>query len=188
MLEWRASGAFRSFPVGRRTPLNADPLGSRAVPDTLAISRASAFRFLGAVVAGAATWPLVLGTGFVVLRASWPEYVAAQPEKSYTLAMLFCRLVIYSSAIVATSAVAGGVARSERMAWFSGAVILAFAIPPHLYPGSVWSDYPVWYHLLFLASILPLSWLGGRTLSLFAFTRSHTAAAKQGDAAGRQGA
>ena len=26
MLEWRASGAFRSCPVGRRTPLNADPL------------------------------------------------------------------------------------------------------------------------------------------------------------------
>ena len=147
------------------------------MPKSLSISRSRALRSVAAVAAGAATWPLVLGAGFIVLRASWPEYVAAQPEKAYTLAMLFCRLVIFSSAIVATSAVAGIVGRSEPIAWFAGGVILAFSIPPHLYPGTVWSDYPVWYHLLYLASVLPLSWFGGRVAQFFAASSSHTAAA-----------
>lgn len=81
--------------------------------------------------------------------------------------MLGCRLLIYWSTIVATSAVAAALARDRRLAWFAGGIIFAFSIPPHFYPGTVWDDYPAWYHLLYLALILPFSWIGGRVAKSF---------------------
>lgn len=119
-------------------------------------------RTVASIALGGLTWYAVLGLGFLVLRASWPAYVASEPTKAYALAMLFVRLVIFSTTIVATSAAAALMARDVRLAWVAGVVILALSIPPHLYPGTVWDDYPVGYHLVYLASILPLSVVGGR--------------------------
>ena len=73
-------------------------------------------RFLLAIVAATIAWPLVLGSGFMVLRA--------------------IRI--------------------------SGLVIFTFSIPPHLYPGTVWDDYPIWYHLFFLALVVPMHLVGGK--------------------------
>jgi hypothetical protein len=105
---------------------------------------------------------VILNGGFALLRASWPAYALAEPEKAYTLAMLFVRLLIFSSMIVATSGVATLIAGDKRVAWVAGGLILALSIPPHLYPGYVWDDYPAWYHIIYLLSILPLALLGRR--------------------------
>jgi len=125
-------------------------------------TRSRGLLFAAAVAAGAATWWLILGLGFLVLRAIWHDYAAAEPQKAYTLGMLGARLLIFSLTIGATSAVAGLIARDERLAWFAGFLILAFSVPSHLYPGYVWDDYPAWYHILYLASILPIAWVSGR--------------------------
>lgn len=122
---------------------------------------------LAAVALGAATWWAVLGGGFLLLRAVWPAYVDAEPQKAYTLAMLAVRLLIFSTAIAAASGVAAILARDERLAWLAGLLILILSIPSHLVPGYVWNDYPAWYHLVYLASILPISWGAGRTTRSF---------------------
>ena len=124
----------------------------------------AASRIAAAVALAAASWGAVLGLGITALKASWPAYAAAAPDRSYTLAMLVCRLVLYGSAIAATSFVAGRVAGDERLSWFAGAVIFALSVPPHLYPGYVWDDFPVWYHLGYLASVLPIALCAGRFL------------------------
>jgi hypothetical protein len=105
---------------------------------------------------------VVLNGGFILLLAVWPDYAMADPEKAYTLRMLFVRLLVFSTMIAATSAVAVHVARDRRFAWVAGALILAFSIPPHLYPGYVWDDYPPWYHIVYLLSIVPIAVIGGR--------------------------
>ena len=114
-------------------------------------------RSIAALALGWATSWGVLAGGFALLRASWPDYVLAEPDKSYTLAMLLVRLLIFSSMIAATSGVATLVAGDKRFAWLAGGLILAVSIPPHLYPGYVWDDYPTWYHIVYLLSIVPIA-------------------------------
>ena len=144
-------------------------------------NRLALLRFFAGLVLGWATSWVILNGGFALLRASWPEYALAEPEKAYTLAMLFVRLLIFSSMIVATSSVATLVAGDKRVAWVAGGLILALSIPPHLYPGYVWDDYPAWYHITYLLSILPLALFGGQAVRRI--FPGETAAAQQGAAA-----
>ena len=135
-------------------------------------------RMLGALVLGWITSRLVLAGAFAMLRAVWPEYADAAPERAYTLAMLLVRLVVFSAMIAATSAVATLVAGDRRFAWVTGGLILAISIPPHALPGEVWDAYPVWYHLTYLASILPIAVVAGRAtprVAPGAFERSSVA-------------
>ncbi len=121
-------------------------------------------RRVGGLVLGWATSWVVLTGGFALLRATWPDYALADPEKAYTLTMLFVRLFIFSSMIAATSAVATIVAGDKRVAWIAGGLILALSIPSHLYPGYVWDDYPAWYHIVYLLSIVPIAVIAGRSV------------------------
>lgn len=124
-------------------------------------NRMAIARVLAGLLLGWATSWVVLHGGFTLLRAAWPDYAAADPDRAYTLAMLLVRLVIFSTMIAATSAVATLAAGDKRMAWFAGLVVLAVSIPPHLYPGTVWEEYPAWYHIVYLLSIVPIAVAGG---------------------------
>ena len=85
--------------------------------------------------------------------------------------------------IAATSAVATRVSGNKHIPWVAGGLILALSIPPHLYPGSVWDDYPAWYHIVYLLSILPIALGAGRlTLRVFSGALSETSAAQSGAA------
>ncbi len=126
-----------------------------------AVDRVSLARIAAAIATGVVVWWLVLGAGIALLRLGFPGYVEVEPEKAYSLGMLFARLLVFSSTIVAVALVAAWVAADVRLAWVAGALILALSIPDHLVPGFVWDDYPVWYHLVYLASILPLALTGG---------------------------
>jgi hypothetical protein len=119
-------------------------------------------RFIAGLGLGWATSWAILTGGFALLRAIWPGYALADPEKAYTLTMLFARLLIFSSMIAATSGVATLVAGDKRVSWVAGGLILALSLPPHLYPGYVWDDYPAWYHIVYLLSIVPIATLAGR--------------------------
>jgi hypothetical protein len=126
------------------------------------IDRRTAFRFVAGLALGWATsWTMLRG-GFSLLRVIWPDYALAEPEKAYTLTMLFVRLVIFTAMIATTAGVATLVAGDRRVAWIAGGLILVLSLPPHLYPGYVWDDYPAWYHLVYLLSILPIAVYSGR--------------------------
>jgi len=126
------------------------------------VNRRRALRLLGGVSLGALTWSVILKGGFAILREVWPSYALADPERAYTLSMLLVRLTIFVGVISATSAVAALVAKDSRVALLAGAVIFAVSIPPHLYPGYLWEDYPAWYHIVYLISILPSAFLTAR--------------------------
>ena len=101
------------------------------------LNRFAAPRFAVGLALGWATSSAVLTWGFVLLRASWPDYALAEPDKAYTLPMLFVRLFIFSSMIAATSGIATLVSGNKHSPWVVGSLILAISIPPHLYPGYV---------------------------------------------------
>ncbi len=102
--------------------------------------------------------------GLLVLRVGWSAYSAAEPTKTYTLAMLLSRLTLASACSISSGSLAVIVAKGDRTAacWL-GALLLLGSAAVHLPVTSlsVWHDYPAWYHAVYLLSLLPMSGLGG---------------------------
>ena len=76
--------------------------------------------------------------------------------------MLVSRLVVGALATLAFGAVAAWIVRGETqlirpvvLAW------LLFSVVDHII---VWNDFPSWYHLLYLAYIVPLALLGAKLM------------------------
>lgn len=122
----------------------------------------NAIRFVAGLGLGWAAFSAILTLGFFLLRGIWPAYIVAEPEKAFTLGMLFVRLGIYAAATAGAAGVATLVAGDRRAAWIAGGLILAMSLPAHLY--YVWDDYPVWYHFAYLVSIVPIAAYAGQTV------------------------
>ena len=120
-------------------------------------------RFILSLTLGCVMAVASAGAGGVAARALWPEYAAAEPHKHYTLTMLFARLAVgaLSAAVAAcgATAVAGD---KGRAGWWLGGLFVVISLPGHLYPGYVWNDYPVWYHLVYLSYLVPVTGLTAR--------------------------
>jgi hypothetical protein len=129
-----------------------------ARPDTLSGSHAT-FRTVGAVIAGLITWIVVATVLNLALRASWPHYHEAETAFNFPLAMKLARLVLGAASSVGAGFVATWITKGRtRAATLTGIVLLCLFIPDHYL---IWNKFPVWYHLTFLVSLLPLTVLGG---------------------------
>jgi hypothetical protein len=113
---------------------------------------------LGFIV-GLAVWVLVASLLNRILRFSLEGYAAAEPQMTFTHAMMAARLALGALASLAAGAVTRAVAPSStRLLWALGAVLLAAFIPVHI---QLWAKFPAWYHLVFLGTLVPLVALGG---------------------------
>jgi len=119
-------------------------------------------RVILGVVAGVVLFMVVATVAGLVMRASWPAYASVAASMAFTLPMLIARLSIGAVATVAAGLVAAVIARrSTRAALTTGLLLLVLFIPQHI---RLWPRFPVWYHLTFLVSLLPLTYLGGRSI------------------------
>jgi len=115
-------------------------------------------RSIFALLAGLVLWVLVATVLNRGLRALLPDYARAEPTMTFTLGMKVARLVLGALASLAAGAATGRIARSRTgLPWVLGAIILAAFIPIHL---QIWVKFPVWYHLVFLGTLVPLVALG----------------------------
>lgn len=115
-------------------------------------------RSILAFIAGLAAWALVASLLNRGLRLALRGYAAAEPEMTFTHGMMAARLVLGALASLAAGAATRAVApSSRRAAWVLGAVLLAAFIPIHV---RLWANFPVWYHLVFLGTLVPLVALG----------------------------
>lgn len=115
-------------------------------------------RSILAFIAGLAAWVLVASLLNRGLRLALRGYAAAEPELTFTHGMMAARLVLGALASLAAGAATRAVApSSRRAAWVLGAVLLAAFIPIHV---RLWANFPVWYHLVFLGTLVPLVALG----------------------------
>jgi hypothetical protein len=115
---------------------------------------------IGAILAGFVAWWGVVGLATLLVRAVWPAYAAAEPLRAYTLDMLLTRLTTGMVATLVAGAVVAWLSKRELKAvlWFGGVLLLLSAV--HHY--RIWDQYPVWYHLVYLAYLVPLTVLGAR--------------------------
>ena len=111
------------------------------------------------VVAGLAVWVTVVTVAGMIMRGAWPAYDSVADAMTFTLPMMFARLAIGALATLATGLVAAIIARRSMLArLLPGVLLLVVFIPQHI---MLWDKFPVWYHLTFLASLVPLAYLGG---------------------------
>ena len=113
-----------------------------------------------AIVAGLLVWVGIAALSSFAARHGWPAYAAAQPTRAYDTPMRIARLAVGAIATVAGGAVAARIAQDAgRAALLTGGMLLLVSVPWHI---SIWPHYPVWYHLVYLAYLVPLALLGGR--------------------------
>ena len=111
------------------------------------------------VVAGLLAFAAVAAVAGIIMRGAWPDYALVADAMTFTLPMMLARLSIGAVATIAagwvTTLVAGG---STFVRLAPGLVLLLAFIPQHI---MLWEKFPVWYHLTFLLSLIPLTYLGG---------------------------
>ena len=115
-------------------------------------------RSIVAVLAGLALWVVVATLLNFGLRAVFAGYALAEPTMSFTLGMKISRLILAALASLTAGAATGLIAPSRTgPPWVLGILILAAFIPAHV---QLWAKFPVWYHLVFLGTLVPLVVLG----------------------------
>ena len=113
---------------------------------------------VGAVIAALVTWFFVATVLNLALRAWWPHYHEAELAFNFTFAMKLARLVLGATSSLGAGFVAAWISRGRmKAATLTGIVLLGLFIPNHYL---LWDKFPVWYHLTFLVSLLPLTLLG----------------------------
>jgi hypothetical protein len=116
-----------------------------------------------AVVGGLVAWIVVATILNWLMRVGWPGYAEAEKPMAFTLPMLEGRLVVGALSSVAAGAVFARIAKGAGAAAIAlGIVLLAAFLPVHF---GLWDKFPVWYHAVFLISLLPLAVLGARAAS-----------------------
>src|SRR5262245_16844652 len=111
------------------------------------------------VVAGLVAWVVLVSIGGLIIRLSWPAYASVEAAMAFTLPMLIVRLSIGAVATLGAGLVTAVIApRSARALVMTGGILIVGFIPVHI---GLWDKFPVWYHLTFLLSLVPLTWLGG---------------------------
>lgn len=112
------------------------------------------------VLAGAALWAVLWVGGTGAARAAMPELLDPALPLEHTGALL--GFIAYSVVLsLAAGYVAASVALSDAMqsVWILAILQLVIGILVEI---SYWDLMPVWYHLAFLALIVPATVAGGR--------------------------
>jgi hypothetical protein len=121
------------------------------------------------IVAGLAMWVIVVTLAGLIMRTAWPAYAAVADAMAFTLPMMLARLTVGALATLVAGRVATVITRGSVIAaLLTGVVLLLAFVPEHI---TIWEKFPVWYHLTFLLSLVPLTYFGGR---LPAITRARS--------------
>ena len=117
-------------------------------------------RFVLAIAASFVAWFAVATLGNLAVRGLFPGYVEVEKAMDFSLGMLVARLALGAAASLAAGAASVVMSPHSRVATYLFALLLlALFVPIHL---SLWSKFPVWYHLVFLSSLVPLVLLGAK--------------------------
>jgi hypothetical protein len=114
--------------------------------------------FVSALIA----WVLVASLLNRLLRIGLTGYAAAEPTMSFSLLMQWCRLTLGALASLSAGYVLARLApNSGRLPPILGVLVLVAFSPVHY---NLWNKFPIWYHLVFLLTIVPLvlagAWMG----------------------------
>src|SRR5262249_10455452 len=103
-------------------------------------------------------WFFIATVVNLALRAWWPHYHEAEIAFNFTFAMKLARLVLGAISSLGAGFAAAWIGKDRmKSAIFTGIALLCLFIPGHY---RIWDKFPVWYHLTFLVSLVPVTLLG----------------------------
>jgi len=109
-------------------------------------------RTAAAVLGGIVAWVVAATLGNFALRAVLPGYADVEHSMTFTFDMQAGRLVVGAIASFAAGFAAARIARGAGHAvWILTIGLVAAFIPVHY---NLWTRFPLWYHLVFFASLL----------------------------------
>ena len=115
-------------------------------------------RAVAGVAGGLIAWVIVATIGNLVMRVFWPAYAAVEAAMNFTLAMLFLRLALGALSSLCAGFFAAWIARRNGASVkVLAALLFAVFIPAHY---ALWDRFPLWYHIVFLLSLLVVPVLG----------------------------
>jgi hypothetical protein len=115
-------------------------------------------RGIAGIAGGLVVWMLVATVGNLALRFAWAGYADVEKEMTFTLAMLFARLILGAVAsFCAGAAVSWITKRNDRVVAIFATILFVLFIPVHY---ELWGRFPAWYHVLFFASLAGTPFLG----------------------------
>jgi len=109
------------------------------------------------VATGLAVWLTITLLAGLVMREMWPAYAGVADEMTFTLPMMIARLSIGAFATVTIGVVTACITQSTLARLIPGIILLIVFIPEHV---MLWDTFPIWYHLWFLLSLVPLTYVG----------------------------
>lgn len=111
-----------------------------------------------AVLGGLVAWTVIATLINFGLRTALPGYTVAEHTLDFTLTMKIARLTMAAITSLGAGAATRAISPKSRWApWIVGAIALALFLPSHV---MLWPKFPVWYHLTFLLTLVPLVVLG----------------------------
>ena len=111
------------------------------------------------VVTGLVVWLAIATVAGLIMRGTWPAYASVAEAMTFTLAMMFARLSIGAFATISMGFVTACITQSAVARLIPGVILLIAFIPQHV---MLWDKFPLWYHLTFLLSLVPLTYVGNR--------------------------
>jgi len=119
-------------------------------------------RQFGAVLAGTVFFALFVVAMNRVAIAAWPDYAAGFAVDRFTVPMMIARLCIGAAGLLGAGYVAAAIAPQAPLAvTMAAALLLLLGGSIHLHEPT-WSTFPLWYHIAFIGSIIPVVVIGGR--------------------------
>ena len=123
-------------------------------------------------VCGLVAWIVVISVLDRALRLALAGYAAAEPAMSFTLGMQVSRLLIAAlTSIIAGAAAAWSAPASPGLPLLLGMALLIAFLPVHV---RLWNHFPLWFHLVFLGTLVPLVVVGSRLAARLAVPASGT--------------
>jgi hypothetical protein len=114
---------------------------------------------IGALVVALVVWFVVATVIHRLMCALWPAYALATPLLDFTLPMKIARLSLGALSTLMAAAAARRMSAAPWLPFVLGCALLVVFLPEHY---RLWNRFPVWYHLTFLGSLIPLALLGNR--------------------------
>lgn len=112
---------------------------------------------LSSLVVGLIAWMALAALGNLALRVGMPGYALVEPTMQFSSMMLWMRLLVGAAATLTAGMLAGYLDRSGNAGLLLGALFVLLFGANHVH---LWANFPVWFHLTFLASLLPATVAG----------------------------